>query len=86
MPVTPIQGPFFVKNDTVPVLPLYAYPKVQNGSFMAIPVSIFQQNMQVTLKLDNFHPALENDFISRLAACVYSTHVSSNLNHWRMLA
>lgn len=40
MPVTPIQGPFFIKNDSVPVLPLYPYPKVQNGSFMAIPVSI----------------------------------------------
>lgn len=38
-PVTPIQGPIFIKNDSVPVLPLYAYPKVYNGTFMQIPVS-----------------------------------------------
>jgi hypothetical protein len=40
MPVTPIQGPIFVKNNSVPVVPLYAYPKVYNGTFMQIPVSI----------------------------------------------
>jgi hypothetical protein len=38
-PVTPIQGPIYIKNDSVPVLPLYAYPKVYNGTFMQIPVS-----------------------------------------------
>jgi hypothetical protein len=37
-PVTPIQGPIFIKNDSVPVLPLYAYPKVYNGTFMQIPI------------------------------------------------
>lgn len=40
MPVTPIQGPIFLKNNSVPVVPLYAYPKVYNGTFMQIPVSI----------------------------------------------
>lgn len=40
MPVTPIQGPIFIKNNSVPVVPLYAYPKVYNGTFMQIPVSI----------------------------------------------
>lgn len=40
MPVTPIQGPIFLKNGSVPVVPLYAYPKIQNGTFMQIPVSI----------------------------------------------
>lgn len=40
MPVTPIQGPIFLQNGSVPVLPLYAYPKVYNGTFMQIPVSI----------------------------------------------
>lgn len=38
MPVTPIQGPIFIKNNSVPVVPLYAYPN--NGTFMQIPVSI----------------------------------------------
>jgi hypothetical protein len=39
MPVTPIQGPIFIKNNSVPVVPLYSYPTVQNGTFMQIPVS-----------------------------------------------
>lgn len=39
VPVTPIQGPIFLQNDSVPVLPLYAYPKVYNGTLMQIPVS-----------------------------------------------
>lgn len=38
--VTPIQGPIFIKNGTVPVVPLYSYPKVNNGSFVQIPVSL----------------------------------------------
>ncbi len=37
--VTPIQGPIFLKNGSVPVVPLYSYPKVNNGSFVQIPVS-----------------------------------------------
>lgn len=37
--VTPIQGPIFLKNGSVPVVPLYSYPKVNNGSFIQIPVS-----------------------------------------------
>ncbi|XKL61270.1 hypothetical protein PGB90_008327 [Kerria lacca] len=36
--VTPIQGPIFIKNGTVPVVPLYSYPKVNNGSFVQIPI------------------------------------------------
>lgn len=36
--VTPIQGPIFLKNGSVPVVPLYSYPKVNNGSFVQIPV------------------------------------------------
>jgi len=39
VPVTPIQGPIFLQNDSVPVLPLYTYPKLQNGTLMQIPVS-----------------------------------------------
>lgn len=39
MPVTPIQGPIFLKNNSVPVVPLYSYPTVNNGTFMQIPVS-----------------------------------------------
>ncbi|CRK93249.1 CLUMA_CG006792, isoform A [Clunio marinus] len=38
MPVTPIQGPIFLKNNSVPVVPLYSYPKVYNGTFMQIPI------------------------------------------------
>lgn len=37
--VTPIQGPIFVKNGSVPVVPLYSYPVLNNGTFVQIPVS-----------------------------------------------
>lgn len=37
--VTPIQGPILLKNGTVPVVPLYSYPVLNNGSFVQIPVS-----------------------------------------------
>lgn len=37
--VTPIQGPILLKNGTVPVVPLYSYPMLNNGSFVQIPVS-----------------------------------------------
>ncbi|KAK7870514.1 hypothetical protein R5R35_002917 [Gryllus longicercus] len=36
--VTPIQGPIFVRNGSVPVVPLYSYPVLQNGSFVQIPI------------------------------------------------
>ncbi|XP_065206360.1 protein spaetzle 3-like [Planococcus citri] len=36
--VTPIQGPIFLKNGSVPVVPLYSYPKVNNGSLVQIPI------------------------------------------------
>lgn len=38
--VTPIQGPIFLKNGSVPVVPLYSYPQFNNGSFIQIPVSL----------------------------------------------
>lgn len=37
--VTPIQGPILLKNGTVPVVPLYSYPVLNNGTFVQIPVS-----------------------------------------------
>lgn len=37
--VTPIQGPIFIKNGTVPVVPLFSYPSMNNGTFVQIPVS-----------------------------------------------
>lgn len=37
--VTPIQGPIYVKNGSVPVVPLYSYQQYNNGSFLQIPVS-----------------------------------------------
>jgi hypothetical protein len=37
--VTPIQGPIYLKNGTVPVVPLFAYPQTNNGTFLQIPVS-----------------------------------------------
>lgn len=37
--VTPIEGPIFIKNGSVPVVPLYSYPTVNNGSLVQIPVS-----------------------------------------------
>ncbi|KAF7990311.1 hypothetical protein HCN44_000116 [Aphidius gifuensis] len=36
--VTPIQGPIYLKNGSVPVVPLYSYPQLQNGSFVQIPI------------------------------------------------
>lgn len=38
-PVTPIQGPIYLKNGTVPVVPLYSHPVLNNGTFVQIPVS-----------------------------------------------
>ncbi|KAF2881826.1 hypothetical protein ILUMI_24351, partial [Ignelater luminosus] len=35
--VTPIQGPIFIKNGSVPVVPLYSYPVINNGTFVQIP-------------------------------------------------
>jgi len=37
--VTPIQGPIFAKDGYVPVVPLYSYPAVKNGTLLQIPVS-----------------------------------------------
>lgn len=39
--VTPIQGPIYLRNGSVPVVPLYGYQKVNNGSFLQIPVIYF---------------------------------------------
>uniref|UniRef100_A0A1B6FJH4 Spaetzle domain-containing protein n=1 Tax=Cuerna arida TaxID=1464854 RepID=A0A1B6FJH4_9HEMI len=36
--VTPIQGPILVKNGSVPVVPLYSYPTINNGSLVQIPI------------------------------------------------
>ncbi|KRT85261.1 hypothetical protein AMK59_2675, partial [Oryctes borbonicus] len=36
--VTPIQGPILLKNGTVPVVPLYSYPQLNNGTFVQIPI------------------------------------------------
>ncbi|KAM0734872.1 Protein spaetzle 3 [Formica fusca] len=36
--VTPIQGPIFLKNGSVPVVPLYPYPQLNNGTFVQIPI------------------------------------------------
>nr|XP_022917013.1 protein spaetzle 3 isoform X2 [Onthophagus taurus] len=36
--VTPLQGPILLKNGSVPVVPLYSYPQVNNGTFVQIPI------------------------------------------------
>lgn len=36
--VTPIQGPITIKNNSVPVVPLYSYDTVNNGSLLQIPI------------------------------------------------
>lgn len=36
--VTPIQGPIFLKNGSVPVVPLYSYPQLNNGTYVQIPI------------------------------------------------
>ncbi|XP_057660551.1 protein spaetzle 3 [Diorhabda carinulata] len=38
VPVTPIQGPIFIKNGRVPVVPLYSHPVLHNGTFVQIPI------------------------------------------------
>lgn len=48
--VTPIQGPIFLKNGSVPVVPLFSYPTVNNGSFVQIP--IWWTALSVALGLD----------------------------------
>lgn len=37
--VAPFQGPIFIKNGSVPVVPVLSYPIQNNGSFVQIPVS-----------------------------------------------
>lgn len=37
--VTPLLGPIFLRNGSVPVVPLYSYPTMNNGTLMQIPVS-----------------------------------------------
>ncbi|XP_063243730.1 protein spaetzle 3 isoform X2 [Bacillus rossius redtenbacheri] len=36
--VTPIQGPIFLRNGSVPVVPLYSYPVTNNGTLVQIPI------------------------------------------------
>ncbi|XP_054744627.1 protein spaetzle 3 [Anastrepha obliqua] len=48
--VTPIQGPIFLKNGTAPVVPLFSYPTLNNGSFVQIP--IWWTALSVALGLD----------------------------------
>ncbi|KAK6630411.1 hypothetical protein RUM43_014756 [Polyplax serrata] len=36
--VTPIEGPIFIKNGSVPVVPLYSYPVINNGTLVQIPI------------------------------------------------
>ncbi|CAG9863216.1 unnamed protein product [Phyllotreta striolata] len=38
IPVTPIQGPIYIKNGSIPVVPLYSYPVLSNGTFVQIPI------------------------------------------------
>ncbi|CAH1108478.1 unnamed protein product [Psylliodes chrysocephalus] len=38
VPVTPIQGPIFIKNGSIPVVPLYSHPVLSNGTFVQIPI------------------------------------------------
>lgn len=48
--MTPIQGPIFIKNGTVPVVPLFSYPSMNNGTFVQIPVRI-RVSQQLSEKL-----------------------------------
>lgn len=51
--VTPIQGPIYLRNGSVPVVPLYGYQKVSNGSLLQIPVSmlfIYQSTIVVHIQ------------------------------------
>lgn len=37
--VTPVQGPIFLRNGSVPVVPLFSYPVFNNGTLLQIPVN-----------------------------------------------
>lgn len=59
MPVTPIQGPIYLKNGSVPVVPLYSYPRVLNDSssnnqFMQIPVSTHTKHYLIKAMTEEF--------------------------------
>lgn len=54
-PVTPIQGPIFIKNGSVPVVPLYSHPVLNNGSFVQIPVSLHPFTLYTPFKNDIQH-------------------------------
>ncbi|KAL1464770.1 hypothetical protein WDU94_004388 [Cyamophila willieti] len=43
--VTPIQGPITIKNNSIPVVPLYSYDTINNGSLLQIPVSDTFRNL-----------------------------------------
>lgn len=54
LPVTPIQGPIFLKNGSVPVVPLYSYPVMNNGTFVQIPVSMLFISLVLSSFFDHF--------------------------------
>lgn len=59
--VTPIQGPIFLKNGSVPVVPLYSYPQLNNGTLVQIPVS----NLIIIFTNTNFKIKKFQTFMSK---------------------
>ena len=39
--IAPIQGPIYVRNDSVPIIPQFTQPILSNGTLLQIPVSPF---------------------------------------------
>ncbi|EGI58061.1 hypothetical protein G5I_13874 [Acromyrmex echinatior] len=65
--VTPIQGPIFLKNNTVPVIPLYSYPQLNNGTFVQIPrFSAMPKNRDRGSHVGIVTPEARNDMTSHI--------------------
>lgn len=69
--VTPIQGPIFLRNGSVPVVPLYGYQKVSNGSLLQIPVSAVFVLSLPPVAAAAAHPWVDVDLGHTYWACVW---------------
>lgn len=71
-PITPIQGPIFIKNSSVPVVPLFSYPTMNNGTFIRIPVSILTKFFLVRFQIAKHEQEKTSlQFFSSLYVCAY---------------
>lgn len=79
--VTPIQGPIFAKDGFVPVVPLYHYNSVKNGTYYQIPVSaiyLSSLNFPSIPHIPLFYPKYCYDFFFGICSTVQSSIVPGN--------